>query len=465
MTLIDVPSSSPVSPISFSEAAADPLGVMRRLYETHGSISALQDGSQCLIFVFGPEYNQRVLSDTETFHSYFFPIRGPRGSAQRRLTSGLLSQNGARHREQRRLLLEPFQKRAFPEYSHRVIELTQSMLREWRPGQTRDMHAEMNSLLLRITSSLLFGLADDDLVFELGAMIDHWGALNHHLGIAAVSPQPARQQHYEELLGFAEKLEAGIRRMIELRRSDTKGIDVLSILLRSQAQGDGLSDDELIGQTALLFSAAHLTTAHSLTWMLLLLAQHPSQGRRLYQELAGACEAGQPPRASPGALSFLDRVVKEGLRILPGSAYVQRVNVAPVQLGPFLLPRGTVVVFSQFMTHHMPTLYAQPERFLPDRWLTLRPSPYAYLPFGAGPRRCLGGALAEVIIKLVLPRVWQSVRLRVEPGSRIEGNAVSTMLAPLAPVPMQIHSLDTPFQASPVVGNIHRYVEMVEAQE
>jgi cytochrome P450 len=451
----------PITRGSLIEAAADPLGAMRGLYEEHGEISALEDGSQRVIFVFGPEYNQRVLSDPETFHSYFFPIRGPRGSAQRRLTSGLLSQNGAKHREQRRLLLAPFQKRAFPAYTRRIAELTGAMLAEWRVGDVRDLHAEMNSLLLRITSSLLFGFSDSGLAFELGAMIDRWGAMSQRIGLAAIVPQPQGRRHYEGLLAYAEQLEAGIRRMIDLRRRDLSGDDVLSILLRAQADGDGLTDEELIGQAALLFSAAHLTTAHSLTWTLFLLAQHPSQGRRLSEELAGHDDRPPGPPAMEDE-SFLDRVMKESLRILPGSAYVQRVAVKPVELGPFHLGRGSVVVFSQFMTQHMPTLYEAPERFLPDRWLTLRPSPYAYLPFGAGPRRCMGGPLAEVIMKLVVPAVWRRFRLRVVPGSTINANAVSTMLAPLTPVRVQLLPPDAPLETSPVEGNIHRYVELVE---
>ena len=90
------------------------------------------------------------------------------------------------------------------------------------------------------------------------------------------------------------------------------------------------------------------------------------------------------------------------MRLLPASAYSQRINTEAVQLGPFDLPRGTGIVFTPLVTHHLPDLYPQPEKFLPDRWLTLRPSPYAYHPFGAGPRLCIGGPLATAIIRIAL---------------------------------------------------------------
>jgi cytochrome P450 len=453
-------SALPIIRGNLAEAASDPLGVLRRQYETHGEISAFEDAGQRVIFVFGPEYNQRVLSDPETFHSYFFPLRGPKGSAQRRLTSGLLSQNGAHHREQRRMVMGPFQRRAFPAYVPRIVELTRAMLESWRPGETRDLHVEMNRLMLRITSSILFGFNQPELVFELGEMIEQWGGMNHGLGLAALAPQVGRSGDYEKLLTYAERLEEKLRQMIELRRNDPTGEDVLSLLLRSQSNGDGLSDDELIGQTALLFSAAHLTTAHSMTWAFFLLAQHPREGERLSQELAEIAPDAKMHFDDLDSLSFSDRVIKETLRILPGSAYVQRVNVKPVQLGPFSLSRGTVVVFSQFMTHHMRELYDEPERFLPDRWLTLHPSPYAYLPFGAGPRHCLGGPLALVIMKLIIPMVWRRFRMRVEPGARIEANAISTMLAPMTPVPMQLLAPEAPLERTPIRGNLLQYVDL-----
>jgi cytochrome P450 len=262
------------------------------------------------------------------------------------------------------------------------------------------------------------------------------------------------------LLAYAERLEEKIRQMIELRRSDPTGEDVLSILLRSQAGGEGLTDEELIGQTALLFSAAHLTSAHSMTWAFFLLAQHPQEGERFSREVAEVGPFAGLHLDGLDSESFTDRVLKETLRILPGSAYVQRVNVRPAQLGPFTLKRGTVVVFSQFMTHHMRELYDEPERFLPDRWLTLRPSPYAYLPFGAGPRHCLGGPLALVVMKLIVPMVWRRFRMRVHPGARIDANAVATMLAPMTPVPMQLLASGEPLARTPITGNILQYVDL-----
>jgi cytochrome P450 len=304
-------------------------------------------------------------------------------------------------------------------------------------------------------------------------------SLNQEVGAGALVPNDRFVNHYEDLLGFAEDLEAEILEMIRRRRETRQpGGDVLSILVRMHDEEGGLTDEELVGQTAVLFGAAHMTTAHSLTWTLLLLAQHPEVMGRLWEELRAETASvdgepgGDPSLRNPNSLgslpkgeelSLLDRVIKESMRILPASAYSQRINTKAVQLGPLFLPRGTGIVFTPLVTHHLPDVYAEPSKFSPDRWLTLRPSPYAYHPFGAGPRLCIGGPLATAIIRVALQKILLRYRLSVVAGADVGVHVESTMLAPTSGLPMQIHAADGQFAASPMRGNIHELVEFDEA--
>jgi cytochrome P450 len=159
----------------------------------------------------------------------------------------------------------------------------------------------------------------------------------------------------------------------------------------------------------------------------------------------------------------LDRVLKESMRVLPASSYSQRITAEPVELGPFQLHRGSVVIFSQFITHHMPQLYPEPERFLPDRWRTITPSPYAYLPFGGGPRMCIGAALGMMQLKITLPTLLQRYKLGVVPDAEVNGRVMSTMLFPVGRVPMLVTAPGGPFHAAPVTGNIHTLVDLPPA--
>jgi cytochrome P450 len=121
------------------------------------------------------------------------------------------------------------------------------------------------------------------------------------------------------------------------------------------------------------------------------------------------------------------------------------------------------VIFSQFITHHKPELFPEPDRFLPDRWLEISPSPYAYLPFGAGPRMCLGAPLAMMILKTALPMILKRYSVSMQPGAEVSGKVISTMLGPTTTVPMLVSRPDGRFQSQPVTGNIHSMVDLVEA--
>ncbi len=471
----------PVAHVDLGEFSRDLLHRIRALHAEFGPLGVIQDGGQQVAFLFSPELNQQVLSDTNRYQARFFAIRGPKNSAQRRLTGGLLSMNGQQHRRNRRLVKEPFSRRAIATYSETIVRLTDEMLDSWWPGDVRDIAEEMRRYMLQVTSTLLFGLDEPELALRLGDMIAEWVSMNDELGAGALVPNETFSRRYEELLAYAVKLESEIVRMIHHRReSQEHGGDVLSILVRMHDDEGGLSDEELVGQAAVLFSAAHMTTAHSLCWTLFLLGQHPSVMQRLWDEWQeddvvdkssgddavpeGAAWGDADSSGGPEeSLSLLERVIKESMRILPASAYSQRINVEAVELGPYRLPRGTGIVFTPLVTHRLPEIYADPQQFLPDRWLTLRPSPYAYHPFGAGARMCIGGPLALVIMRAALQRILTRFRLTVVAGARVSAHVESTMLVPTHGVPMVIHPADGRFESAAVTGNIHELVDLVEA--
>jgi len=450
----------PVTVGRIADFADDPVVCMRRLWARHGHIAALQEDTQRVYFIFGPEYNKQVLSDSQRFHSRFFALRGPRRSAQRRLASGLLSMNGEEHKRHRRIAMGPFAKSAIAGYHDTVVGLSTDMLDQWQPGEVRDINVDMTEYMLRLTSSILFGLDEPQLAHHIGRLTERWVALNHEIGPAAFVPNADLTARYDELLEASDELEVAVKEMVRLRRGGQQGRDVLSLLIRAHDEEGGISDEQLIGHIALLFGAAHLTSAHTLTWTLFLLAQHPQVMEQLHQEFE-ALTGGRSPRPEQlDQLRVLDRVVKESMRVLPASSYSQRITSEPVDLGPFSLPRGAPLVFSQFITHHLPELYPHPESFLPDRWEAITPSPYAYLPFGAGPRMCIGAALGMMQLKITLPTILGRYKLSVEDGAEINARVMSTMLFPTTRVPMRVEPQDGRFAAATVTGNIHTLVDL-----
>ncbi|MBS0203976.1 MAG: cytochrome P450 [Planctomycetes bacterium] len=442
----------------------DPIACMRKLNSRHGNVAALEDEGQRVYFAFGPELNHQILSDGTTFHSQFFAIRGSRNSPQRHLTSGLLSMNGEVHKRQRRLVMDAFLKKAILNYVPTVRQLTEEMVSQWKPGDERDINRDMTDFMLRLTSTILFGIDDVEMAYRIGHMIDHWVHMNHELGMGAFVANQGIANRYGELLEYAGKLEVEIKSMISQRKSNPTGRDALSLMISAHDEQGSISDQELIGQSALMFGAAHLTTAHTLAWTLFLLAEHPSVMTELHHELNTELDGGFPGVEQIDRLHCTERVVKESMRILPASSYSQRVNAVATQLGPFALAPGAGIVFSQFMTHHMPELYPNPEEFRPERWLTINPSPYEYLPFGAGPRMCIGAPLAMMILKSVLPTILQRFKVTALPMSEVSGKVISTMLCPTTALMMRLDEQDGRFESHPVRGNIHDMVDLREVR-
>ncbi len=440
----------------------DPLACMKKLQAQHGNVCALEEEGTRIYFAFGSEVNHQVLSDGTSFHSRFFAIRGPRHSPQRRLSSGLLSMNGDQHKRNRRLVMDAFLKKAIQNYVPTIRLLSEQMLDDWRVGTERDIARDMTEFMLRLTSSILFGVESPEMAYRIGRMTDHWVHMNHELGMGAFVADPELARRYSELLDFAGVLEGEIKEMIAQRQQNPNATDALSLLIRAHDAEGGITDEELVGQAALIFAAAHLTTAHTLTWTLFLLAQHPTAMSELHHELTTQLNGGFPTAEQVERLPFVEHAIKESMRVLPASAYSQRIAAVPAQLGPFTLPAGSGIVFSQFMTHHMPELYVDPDAFLPNRWLQINPSPYQYLPFGAGPRMCLGAPLAMLILKTVLPTILQRFKLTAVPMSEVSGKVISTMLGPTSSVMMRLDEQDGRFECHPVVGNIHSMVDLRE---
>ena len=440
----------------------NPIACLRALHLRHGSVCAMEEQGQRIYFIFGPELNHQVLSDGSNFHSRFFAIRGPRQSPQRRLSSGLLSMNGEAHKRNRRLVMDAFMKKAILNYVPTIRSEVESLLADWKPGTERDIARDMTDFMLRLTSSILFGLDQPEVAYKIGHMIDQWVHLNHELGMGAFVSDPSLASRYGDLLAYATELEVEILSMIRMRQASSGGTDALSILINARDAEGSISNDELVGQAALMFAAAHLTTAHTLTWTLFLLAQHPSIMSRVHHELSSELSGDFPSLEQVERLAYTERMIKESMRILPASSYSQRITAAPVELGPFKLAPGAGIVFSQYITHHMPSIYADPEAFLPDRWLRINPSPYQYLPFGAGPRMCLGASLAMMILKAAIPTILQRFKVTMVPHTEVSGKVISTMLGPTTSVMMRIDRQDGCFESHPVRGNIHDMVDLRE---
>ena len=437
----------------------DPVGYLRRLYSEYGEIAAVVKGTRGMIFAFGPQFNQQLLSNPAVFHCTSLMMPGPKDSAQRRLSDAVFSMNNEVALSRRRMLTPPLHRRSIVEYRNSMVELTETTLDTWSAGQSIDIAEEFRGLLLRISARVLFGIDDWTRPGKVADMIDAWMKRSTSAPVRLFRRDwPGTP--YRRMLRFAEELEKEILGIVDHRRTVQSGAsDLLSILLEAHDSNGGISDSELIGQTNLLLLASYETTTNALTWTLFLLAQHPEIAQDVVDELTGVLKGGAPSIDQLGRLVLLDAVLKESMRILPPVVYNTRTSVQPGELGPYRFGPGTTIGFSHYITHHMADSFPEPEKFNPRRWSNREPSPYEYLPFGAGSRTCMGAAFALMSVKIVLAMFLQRFRFSVVANSTIDRKGLIT-LAPKYGMPMRLSPVDGRFMRVPVRGAIHEMVDL-----
>ncbi len=316
----------------------------------------------------------------------------------------------------------------------------------------------MKEYTLRVAAKILLGLESTQ-ALAIGSDIERWMQLNTSTAVRLL-PYDWPLFPYHRMLAHAEHLERRFKALLKQKRSQSaQQDDALALLIRGSDGSGGLSDEDLIGQVNILFIAGHETTSNALTWTLFLLAEHPALMADLLDELHGVLHGDAPTVEQLGRLPLLERVIKESLRLFPPVVYVYRVATEPFELGPYALPQRSTVALSFYVTHHLPEVYPQPEKFLPDRWRTAKPTPYMYLPFGAGPRTCIGASFSMMSLRITLAMILQRYRFEVVPRARIDRKVVIT-LSPRHGMPMMIHRQDRRFQKTTVCGNVHEMVDL-----
>ena len=320
----------------------------------------------------------------------------------------LLTLDGAEHLRQRRLLLPAFHGERMQAYAAVMREITEASLATWPRGEPFALHPLMQAITLDVILQTVFGLGSAGRHGRLRALLVEFLELAANpwlvfAGLLAVDPF---RLPWLRLARLKRAIDAALYAVIaERRRGPAGGTDVLAMMLEARDEhGAPMRDVEIRDELVTLLLAGHETTATSLAWTFDRLLAHPHVLARLRAELAA------------GRDDYLDAVIRETLRVRPIVPLVGRQVAAPFRLGPWTLPVGTQVAPAIYLAGHHAATYAAPERFEPERWLGVKPDPYAWLPFGGGIRRCIGMAFAQLEMRVVLEVVIARARLRLDGG-------------------------------------------------
>lgn len=379
-------------------------------------------------------------------------IKGPllRRSKQL-LGEGLLTGEGEHHLRQRRLIQPFFSRQRLLRYAPWMVGCTERSLCRWQDGQTLDIHSEMMRLALAVVGNALFG---DDFERDLGeinqALLHLGAALNmrqevltlflERLGMPA--PAHARLSQARQIM---DAVIARLRR--ERQAAPGERSDLLSHLLTVRdTEGDGgaMGWEALLDECITLLLAGHETTASALTFALYLVSQHPRVEARLQAELAQVLGGRLPTADDLPRLPYTEQVFAEAIRIYPPAWLMGRFLTAPITLGGRKFSAGELLMVSPYTMQRDARFFPEPLSFRPERFTPEakagRPR-FAYFPFGAGPRQCIGEGFAWMEGTLVLATVMQRFALRLSEGAAPAIEALLT-LRPKHGMPMRIHRRD-----------------------
>ncbi len=357
----------------------------------------------------------------------------------------ILLLDGIRHERARRLMLPPFHGDRMIAYGEVMRAATAAVIARWPFARPFPVQREMQQITLDVILRAVFGVREgatmtilrDKLVRLIGASMNPmwlWPRLQIDLGRHSPWGRFVRVRREVYVLLTAE---------IARRREHGDGdaaTDVLSLLVAARDEdGHAMCDEELLDEMMTLLLAGHETTATALSWTLYRILSDPAVLERVRAELATVA-GGEGIRAEHvGRLEYLDATIKETLRLHPVIPDVGRMLQRPMRIGGWDLPAGVSVGPAIYLTHRRADVWQDPLTFDPQRFVGARPSPYEFLPFGGGVRRCLGMMFALFEMKVVLAEVLSRVELSLVPGYRVRLVRRSITFAPSEGMPVVVH--------------------------
>ncbi|MEL6659813.1 MAG: cytochrome P450 [Bacteroidota bacterium] len=429
--------------------AHDPIGGLTRFGQDFGSNYYLYVGGvEKSLITTDPKVAQHVLQRNHRAYEKS-PLQTEQVS--RYVGKGLLTNTGASWLRQRRLIQPGFHRQrleALTQIMQSVIDQEGERLasRLKKAGPQVDMYDEMLNIAFRVVARAIFSedINEDELV-DFGDKITQ---IQEHVirevrlpflrWFFKISGKQARYLKLSQDILNTQRQFINRRKEAKITRDD-----LLQMLLDSRYEDTGLpmEEQQLIEETGILFVAGHETSANALSWTFYLLAQHPEVLEQVKAELDRICPGRPPSFQELRQLTYLTQVINESMRLYPPAWITDRVALEDDQVGDLEIPKGTIVVPFIYGIHHETQLWDEPEKFRPERFSAEQQKnhpPFSFIPFGGGPRLCIGNSFAMMEMQLLLASWLRRFSFQLAPNQSIRAKALIT-LRPEPGVHMYLH--------------------------
>ncbi len=335
------------------------------------------------------------------------------------LGKGIMTSEGDFWKRQRYMMQPMFHRRVITEFARTIADANDRFIAKWEAqaarGELVNVTDDMSELTLEIVLRSIFGPDLDRLAAQAGGN-----------PFDVVTQDTARNLQFAYKFRQLGKVISGLAK--RRRENSEEHPDFLGMLMtaRDKETGDPMSERELTDEVMTLVVAGHETTASALNWTWYLLSQHPEVDAQLHAELAAAPVLEAPSLAEMEALAYTHQVIDEALRLYPPGWILSRRTIEPDTLAGYEIPAGTSVMLSPYLLHRHPKYWQEPDAFRPERFApdheAERPR-FAYMPFAAGPRHCIGESLALYEMLMHLYKVARRYRLTYVADRPIELDA------------------------------------------
>ncbi len=375
-----------------------------------------------MVYVRHPEHIHDVVLRKASSLRKGFDYTDPRFGLASFLGNGLLTNDGEPWKRQRKLVQPAFHMRRIAGYADTMVDFTQRMVGHWQNGEVIQLDEEMSALTMQIVASSLFSEDISNDVDRVGWCMKVLQELltSPSMVLPPWIPTPI-QRKKEEATAELDRLVYGF--IADWRQQGEDRGDLLSMLMLAtdEDNGAGMSDKQVRDEVVTLLLAGHETTANTLNWTFYLLSQHPEIEAKLHAEVDRVLGRRAATLADLEQLRYTKAVIEEAMRLYPPAWSFAREAVTPIEMGGYQIPAGSEVRVVTYAVHRDARWWPNPEAFQPERFLTEdnnRPK-YAYIPFGGGPRICIGNQFAMMEAQLALATVAQHYQLRLQPGEQI----------------------------------------------
>jgi cytochrome P450 family 110 len=420
---------------------ADPLGFQDRYSRKYGDIFTIKlSGLGSFVVISHPQTIQEIFSQ----ESKFDVGRGNELAEPFLGQNSLMLIDGDRHRRERKLLMPPFHGERLQTYAKLTCLITEQVASQWQVGQRFVARTVMQEISLEMILQIVFGLSEGERYEQLKPLLTDWIDVTGSPLRASMIFLRFLQQDWGMWTpwGQMKQLQRRIYDLFqaEIEERRTRGneerTDVLSLMMAARDEdGQAMTDEELRDELLTILFAGHETTATTLAWAFYQVHQRLDVRDKLIKELDSLEENSSPMEIAQ--LPYLTAVCQETLRMYPILPVLfSRIAKSPIKIAGYLFDAETNLMPSIYLVHYREDLYPNAQQFNPERFLERQYSASEYFPFGSGGRRCLGYALAQLEIKLVLATILSQYQLALAEDKPVKLKRRGLTLAPTGGVRM-----------------------------